>query len=357
MTDSLRLFSTEAEYNSVKDSLEYPTVSYVEETDNVYYISNIQPNYFYIEALADDMTVMLSHKTTEDTEGAPTNDLEYSTDLSTWNMLSMNTASPAINTGEKIYLRGNAVPYYNEEESIMAGIGQFTISQSCNIGGNIMSLLFNDDFEDKTDLTGYDAVFAYLFLQQPIVNASELILPATTLSMGCYGAMFVGCTQLEIAPALPATTLAISCYINMFYECTSLVTAPELPATTLADSCYNAMFVNCTQLEIAPALPATTLTDFCYANMFSGCTSLTTAPELPATTLSNSCYMYMFYGCSNLNYIKMLSTDISANSGLIGWVNGVSATGTFVKNPALSEETIGQGINGIPEGWTVVDAE
>lgn len=305
MTDSLRLFSTEAEYNSVKDSLEYPTVSYVEETDNVYYISNIQPNYFYIEALADDMTVMLSHKTTEDTEGAPTNDLEYSTDLSTWNMLSMNTASPAINTGEKIYLRGNAVPYYNEEESIMAGIGQFTISQSCNIGGNIMSLLFNDDFEYKTDLTGYDAVFAYLFMQQPIVNATRLILPATTLSMGCYGSMFMGCTQLEVAPALPATTLANSCYDSMFW----------------------------------------------------GCESLTTAPELPATTLTNTCYNHMFYDCSNLNYIKMMATDISASNCLTAWVYGVSATGTFVKNPALSVDTIGRGISGIPLGWTVVDVD
>ena len=51
----------------------------------------------------------------------------------------------------------------------------------------------------------------------------------------------------------------------------------------------------------------------------------------------------------------MLATDISASDCLDSWVYGVSATGTFVKNPALSEETIGRGVNGIPEGWTVVD--
>jgi hypothetical protein len=63
----------------------------------------------------------------------------------------------------------------------------------------------------------------------------------------------------------------------------------------------------------------------------------------------------MFDSCSNLNYIKMLATDISATTCLLDWVYGVSSTGTFVKNPALSEETIGRGISGIPEGWTVVD--
>ena len=89
--------------------------------------------------------------------------------------------------------------------------------------------------------------------------------------------------------------------------------------------------------------------------MFAGCTLLTTAPDLPATTLTEACYYYMFGGCSNLNNITMLATDISASDCLNGWVTAVSSTGTFVKNPALSEETIGRGVNGIPEGWTVDD--
>ena len=63
----------------------------------------------------------------------------------------------------------------------------------------------------------------------------------------------------------------------------------------------------------------------------------------------------MFYNCTNLNYIKMLATDISAEDCLDSWVYGVSATGTFVKNPALSVDTIGRGGSGIPKGWTVVD--
>jgi hypothetical protein len=62
----------------------------------------------------------------------------------------------------------------------------------------------------------------------------------------------------------------------------------------------------------------------------------------------------MFNGCTNLNYIKMLATDISATSPLGYWVYGVSSTGTFVKNAAMT--TLPTGTSGIPTGWTVRDA-
>jgi hypothetical protein len=61
----------------------------------------------------------------------------------------------------------------------------------------------------------------------------------------------------------------------------------------------------------------------------------------------------MFRDCSKLNYIKMLATDISASNCLENWVSGVSSTGTFVKNPAMT--TLHYGWSGIPEGWTVVN--
>ena len=303
----LRVFETESDYDSAKPDFVYPTVSYVRDVDEVKYMSKQLRNYLYIEALADGMTVTLNNTIQMGGMGsinAPANELEYSTDQQVWTTLSNNTASPAINTGERIYLRGNATSAADMANNTL-GIGFFNITQSCNVGGNIMSLLFNDDFEHETDLTGYDYAFAGLFIQQPIVNESELLLPATTLTDGCYGNMFQGCTSLTTAPELPATTLAKQCYYNMFY----------------------------------------------------GCTSLSTAPTLPATTLATKCYYHMFYGCSNLNNITMLATDISASSCLTGWVTTVSSTGTFVKNSALSVDTIGRGNSGIPNGWTVVDAE
>ncbi len=211
-----------------------------------------------------------------------------------------------------------------------------------------------------------------------LTDAPEL--PATTLAQSCYSEMFYGCTSLTDAPELPATALAQSCYSEMFYGCTSLTDAPELPATTLADNCYSHMFRECTNLTSAPNLPATTLTESCYACMFYNCWSLTSAPELPATTLARYCYSGMFYTtsltrapdlpartlseycyqlmfayCRELQHVKCLATDISANACLYKWVNGVASTGTFVKAPGMNDWPAGA--SGIPEGWTVNEAE
>ena len=149
------------------------------------------------------------------------------------------------------------------------------------------------------------------------------------------------------------TTLTDFAFCRLFLSCASLTATPELPTTTLVQGCYNNMFVNCTSLTTASALPATTLAPYCYFGMFQGCTSLTTAPELPATTLAEDCYMNMFYSCKKLNYVKALFTDISARSCLNYWLDGVSSTGTFVKN-ANATWTNKQAQ--IPSDWTVQTA-
>ena len=204
-------------------------------------------------------------------------------------------------------------------------------------------------------------------------------LPATTLAQNCYWAMFQGCTSLTTAPELPATTLAIGCYKTMFVLCSALATAPALPATTMVDNCYNSMFCYtsittapalpaetmafacykwmfeyCPNLINAPELPATTLAKNCYTGMFKDCPLLTTPPELPATTLADGCYQQLFQNSSNISNIKCLATDISASNCTTNWTDGVSTTGTFVKNASMTGWTTGT--SGIPENWTVEDA-
>ena len=320
-------------------------------------------NYLTIEALEDGLTAKLSKKACEyciDGDG-------------NWKTLAANTTTESINTGHTLSFRGNLTP------SNSYGIGTFTISKNCNLKGNCMSMLFGDNAANNYSLNGKSYAFYKLFSDcSNIVNVSSNFLPATslnlfcyysmfsgctslitapelpaTLAKHCYANMFSGCTSLTTAPVLPATTLTNQCYSNMFDNCTSLTTAPELPATTLAESCYSAMFYGCTNLTTAPVLPATKLLDYCYSSMFYGCTSLTTAPELPATTLTYNCYCYMFYNCSKLNYIKILATDITANSCLTKWVYNVASTGTFVKH--INMTSLSTGTSGIPSGWTVVN--
>ena len=193
-----------------------------------------------------------------------------------------------------------------------------------------MSLYYGDDFVGKTDLTGKPHAFKELFRGcSNLVSAENLVLPATTLSFRCYYEMFKNCTALVTAPALPSTTLADECYSDMFYDCISLVNAPELPATTLSADCYYYMFFNCI--------------------------SLTTAPVLPATTLVHNCYRFMFQRCSHLNYIKAMFTTTPGDAYTYHWVEGVAATGTFVKNSAATWD-VAQYVSGTPSGWTIETA-
>ena len=265
----------------------------------------------------------------------------------TWTNINATTAGTpiSVSTGDIVKFKGDNTKY---SRNLFGGSAVFSVE------GNIMSLIDSEGFATATTLDS-ELAFNNIFGScTGLTSAENLMLPATTLASGCYSFMFANCTSLTTPPKLPATTLATSCYDNMFAGCTSLIQAPVLPATTLAGSCYNEMFQNCTSLTTAPSiLPATTLAGGCYYAMFGGCTSLTVAPELPATTLTQECYGYMFYGCTSLNYIKCLATDVSAKSYTIGWVEGVSSTGTFVK--ASSMTSWPTGVDGIPEGWTVVN--
>ena len=179
-------------------------------------------------------------------------------------------------------------------------------------------------------------------------------LPANKLKSNCYNGMFTNCTSLKVATnALSATTLADYCYQEMFNGCTNISTAPTLPATTLAQDCYSAMFANCTYLTTAPELPATTLAERCYYRMFDSCRNLGRAPRLPATTLVTGCYNRMFYHCYGLNYINAQFVTTPSTTYTDGWVSGVASTGTFVKNANATWNVTG--VDGVPEGWTVIN--
>lgn len=246
-------------------------------------------------------------------------------------------------------------------------IGSFAGTAVYNIYGNVMSLLYGDDFIGKTEFPNGSVTLASLFASTNIVDASNLILPIKTINRGGYASMFYECTLLEKAPELPATRLnSHDGYRGMFEQCTSLKEAPELPATSISYSSYARMFMDCSSLIKAPSiLPVTYLSEDCYDSMFYGCTSLTTAPELPATELCDGCYHYMFYGCQSLNYIKMngLYFNYTSQHPLESWTYNVPSTGTFVKNPDLVQIPNTQGLYGsygsygIPEYWDIINSD
>ena len=302
-------------------------------------------DYLTFETLEDGVSI-----TWNDTSNS--NSISYSANGgNTWNTLSSGSGIGIGTAGTKILFKASGLSIAN-----MYGIGTFGTSGRCNIMGNVMSLVYGDNFVNQTTMSNYQ--FRRLFENcSNIVDASNLILPSTTATYSCYNTMFKNCTSLVAAPELPATTLANYCYSNIFNGCTSLTTAPALPAVTLSDSCYSNMFNGCTSLTIAPVLQATTLVYGCYNSMFRNCSSLVSAPELPAATLAQECYYYMFNGCTSLNYIKCLATNISATNCTKSWVVDVAASGTFVKVLGYAGwQSAGTSGNGIPSGWTVQNA-
>ena len=258
--------------------------------------------------------------------------IQYSLDNgSSWTGLTTSTTEQSLggtlSTGDKVLVKGTNSSYYNNS---------FGGTAKVNVYGNVMSLIYGDDFIDKNTLSGSSRLSDLFYNNTNLLSAENLVLPATTLVKSCYSNMFSGCTDLTKVPELPATTLAQSCYLYMFQGCTSLTTAPALPATTLAGSCYLYMFDGCTNLTTAPALPATTLASACYSFMFRGCTSLAAAPELPATTLADGCYNAMFSNCTSLTSAPTLPATTLTSSCYYQMFSGCTGLTTAPALPATT---------------------
>ena len=322
MSKYIKLFENHTQYEAYLGGGEMilPNVSHCIDVNDVHY--NPIPHDYSKDYLT---FVALENGTFTFT---PVNDnvISYSLDEgNTWTELAANTNTPTVTRGKTILWKGEMTPLNEYRES---GIGYFTSSGPFDLEGNIMSLLFGDNFRGQTDLTGKDGAFANLFQNSIpmgdfdnfnpcyIVNAENFILPAMTLSDSCYDNMFRGCGSLTTPPELPAMTLASTCYRSMFYKCTGLKTAPALPAMTLASTCYYYMFYECTSLTTAPELPATEIVDYCYGHMFNDCTNLVNAPSvLPGKTLKFRCYTNMFEGCSKLTTApEILATSIEVGT-------------------------------------------
>lgn len=249
---------------------------------------------FYVENTSDTNETLEIIKYFD---SSPTLTIEYKTDNTEWTPLG-TTSTTALTLplapGEKIYLRCNTNVWNGNK---ILGISK--------VGGNIMSLLYGSNFNGtETSFPSTDGnTFPQLFYgNNTLQDASNLLLPATTLTFKCYAQMFSACTSMTSAPSiLPATALAVECYSSMFIDCSSLTKAPDLPATTLVSGCYYIMF--------------------------------------------NRCYL--------LNEVKCLATTGLNEGHTNEWLNRVASTGTFYKAAGVTWPT---GTSGIPEGWTVVEA-
>lgn len=228
--------------------------------------------------------------------------IEYSINHGAWTSITADSSTVInVSVNDEVRLRGNNNTYAKDKSNYSGFEGG---TATYNIEGNIMSLVYGDNFVGNNTLTGtYN--FCSMFKLSNAISAENMILPATTLTNYCYRAIFSKAGTLTKAPALPATTLAQGVYWYAFEEC-----------------------------------------------------PITTAPDLLAPTLVRECYGYMFTGCTSLNYIKCTATSgFGTYQCLQGWVTSVARNGTFVKDvdaPVESGYWV-TGTSGIPTTWMVYD--
>lgn len=216
--------STPAQAIYIGSTLIWPTTPTEHDYSNDYFtIVSLEDNnviYFGVKDAAYSKTISVStdngNTWTDYTSSEPLND-----------SFVFGTSIASLNTGEKILIKGNNTNYCNnvlDERN-----NYFSSEKRFNVEGNIMSLIYGDNFIGQTILPDESYIFARLFDQvsatnlhkNTVVSAENLILPPT-LRTGCYYKMFYLCTLLTTAPVLQATTLVTACYENMFNGCSSL---------------------------------------------------------------------------------------------------------------------------------------
>jgi hypothetical protein len=124
-----------------------------------------------------------------------------------------------------------------------------------NIYGNIMSMLYGDDFIGNNELMGLTwdfSPFAYWFSNCGVCDASNLCLPSTRLCESMYEGMFDG-SLLTKAPNIIPAHLSPYCYQSMFSDCkylTGQITIPQPLSATKDTQAYYEMFFNFSSINV-----------------------------------------------------------------------------------------------------------
>lgn len=171
--------------------------------------------------------------------------IEYTKDGgTTWTSITSSNDNSlngiSVSKGDIISFRGNNAAYAQDNNIGSQFYGNDSVKYIC---GNIMSLIDSTNFENLTQLTQPFALHALFKRFSNLVDASNLSLPATTLTQSCYRGMFETCGELLYAPELLASQLVQDCYRYMFNSCSSLIYIKCLCDTNINDAAYTQNWV------------------------------------------------------------------------------------------------------------------
>lgn len=297
------------------------------------------------------------------------NSLYYSIDRVNWSA-AQSTGRTTLNPEVRTYFKGN--------------INKFTpILGQAKIGGNILSLIYADQFINKTG-----GQCSGLFENATgLYDSSELIIPHESLGEGefqnlFYGCknmtkgpeklkfkkvgylscfqMFKGCSSLEAGPDFTFNEIDDRGCMWMFDGCSNMRTVGKFDLTVLGEeglsacfnSCYNladislkinansvginamqGCFSSCRSL-VRPdiILNINELSDGACYGMFKSCSGLVSGPDITATILGNSSCYEMFRDCIKLKDIGFLAANTLSDKACMRMFYGCSS---LVSGPEL----------------------
>ena len=368
-----------------------PNVSLCVQENEVYY--NPMPHNY----LNDYLTfVALEDTTFKLTIGSAVSEsilssISYSTDNGeTWtttnnvNSQTVTITTPTIHEGDKVLWKGSgtgvSTTINNSNRPSTSSI--FSSSGRFNAEGNIMSLIYGDDFSDKNSVQGtYNFALLFYSYNMPdtakIVSAKDMVFPIKSVPTCCYFRMFQGCTLVEAPSVIDVESVGTSGCTAMFWGCANLKTTPKFQATTLGVESCRAMFETCTGLETVTEIPTAVSADITsYNSMFNGCSGLTSITIGDGVTYISSsmcinCYSlasvtigsgvtsigdYAFRNCRGLTSIEIPDSVTSigqftfngCSSLSSATINGGSIGNSAFQNcSGLTSVTIGSGVTSI----------
>lgn len=288
-------------------------------------------DYFTIESLENSNTITA----TKNSSGmSPV--IYYSLDDgTTWSNQTLSSGTitfGTIDTGEKIIFKCNIDNWATDWNKY----NKFNASKQFKVYGNVMSLLNGDGFTNNSDFSTNStfSLCGLFYGVTTVVDAGNLIFPATTLKKSCYNGMFRGCTNLVNGPKLlPALDVPQDGYSSMFEGCVKLTEGPEINATTVSgNTALNRMFCMNRNSKVTAAM--------------------TKSPILRITNPSdyNNVYQQLFCGNGNITEVTILAqgTNLSFNN----WLNNTNSGGVIKKPQAT---TLTSGNSGVPSTWTTQD--
>lgn len=165
----------------------------------------------------------------------------YSKNGGTWTNITSATTAPTISVvnGDVLQFKGDNASYGTSNY-----YNSFTATCNFNVTGNVMSLINSTTFASLTSFSGSYNLRGLFYGNTYLKDAGKLVLPATTLSTGCYSQMFRGCTGLTVAPLLSATALVSNCYYRLFYGCSSLNKIVCLATSGTTSTCTSGWVTN-----------------------------------------------------------------------------------------------------------------